>query len=79
MTGGEVSQQMSALNDAITLYVSDRYDLGAGTLTAKDVNAVLRSKGVDETLVTSIVEFLEGFEPDDEMTQDLRRVLEAAP
>ena len=56
---GDVPQQMSALAGAITHYVSDRYGLGAGTLTADDVNAVLRSSGVDEGLVAEIVKFLE--------------------
>ncbi len=56
---GDVPQQMSALAGAITHYVSDRYGLGAGTLTADDVNAVLRSSGVDEALVAEIVNFLE--------------------
>ena len=50
---------MSALAGAITHYVSDRYGLGAGTLTADDVRGVLRSEGVEESLVTDIVEFLE--------------------
>ena len=56
---GDVPQQMSALAGAITHYVSDRYGLGAGTLTADDVSGVLRSKGVEKSLVTDIVEFLE--------------------
>ena len=49
---------MSALAGAITHYVSDRYDLGAGTLTADDVDTVLRSHGVDRALVADIVGFL---------------------
>lgn len=56
---GDVPQQMSALAGAITHYVSDRYGLGAGTLTADDVDVVLRSNGVDEALVTEMVRFLE--------------------
>ena len=59
MRNGHPPQQISALADAVTQYVSDRYGLGTGTLTPKEVKNFLECGGADGTLVNEVVTFLE--------------------
>ena len=51
--------QLHGLAEALTHYLSDRFDLPSSTLTPDEVRSVLATRGVEDGTVTTIVQFLE--------------------
>ena len=59
LRNGEPTQQLRGLADALTEYLSDRFDHPAATLTSNEVRSLLALQDTDGSMAAEIVAFLE--------------------
>lgn len=57
--GSDTVARLHMLSEALTRYLSDRFDLPSATLTPKEVHGLLAKKGLDDAVVRDVVGFLE--------------------